>query len=95
MKRCVVTHSPQTLVDVLRKQHPILNTIPHWITRHDYTQPKPHPEGYLMAIKRFAGANDQIIGFEDTPRGIEALMQTTALPVLISKTVYKDVPEKD
>src|SRR5581483_5968221 len=62
-KRCVVTHSPKELVDLLRKQNPILHSIPNWITREDYTHPKPHPDGYLLAIERFAEKEDRIIGF--------------------------------
>jgi len=83
IKRCVVTHSPKALVDTIRQQHPILNTIPYWITREDYIHPKPHPEGYQLAISRYATPSDKIIGFEDTWRGIQALLQTRAFPVLI------------
>lgn len=32
-KRCVVTHSAQELVENIRNQNPILNSIPNWITR--------------------------------------------------------------
>lgn len=92
LKRCVVTHSPKTLVDVVRRQHAILDTIPHWITREHYTHPKPHPEGYQLAIQKFANPQENIIGFEDTPRGIEALLQTSATPVLISQTSYENIP---
>lgn len=92
IKRCVVTHSPNALVDTLRRQHAILNTIPHWITREHYTHPKPHPEGYLLAIQKFAAPQDKIIAFEDTPRGIEALLQTRVKPILISSIIYDDIP---
>ena len=92
IKRCVVTHSPNSLVDVVRSQHSILDTIPHWITREHYTQPKPHPEGYQLAIQKFSSPEDNIIGFEDTPRGIEALLQTPAKPVLVSNTRYEGIP---
>ncbi len=92
IKRCVVTHSPAALVDTLRRQHSILNTIPYWITREHYSQPKPHPEGYQLAIKKYAEENEKIIAFEDTPRGIKALLQTTAKPILIAQAEYDDVP---
>lgn len=92
IKRCVVTHSPTALVDVVRRQHGILNTIPHWITREHYNHPKPHPEGYCIAIQKFAAPHEKIIGFEDTPRGIEALLQTSAKPVLISQISYDNIP---
>ena len=93
IKRCVVTHSPDELVNVLRQQHPILNTIPLWITREHYSHPKPNPECYLKAIKDFAETQDSVVGFEDTPRGIRALQGTRATPVLICQAQYPEIPE--
>lgn len=92
VKRCVVTHSSIELISPIRKQNPILDTIPNWITREDYTHPKPHSECYLRAIERFAEPNDRIIGFEDTPRGITALLPTRAKPVMISSLHYPETP---
>lgn len=90
----VVTHSPKSLIDVVRSQHNVLKNITHWITREDYIKPKPDPEGYRLAISRYAKPGDKIIGFEDTPRGILALKGTEAEPVLISEIEYKDLPEE-
>lgn len=92
IKRCVVTHSPDDLVNAIRRQIPILDTIPDWITRHDYTHPKPHPECYIKAIEKFAHNGDRIIGFEDTPRGVKALMPTQAQAVMISRVRYPEIP---
>lgn len=46
-------------------------------------KPKPDPECYLRAIALCAQPGDRIIGFEDSLRGLQALQQTSALPVLI------------
>lgn len=83
IKRCVVTHSSITLIQTIRHQNPILDSIPHWLTREDYSNPKPDPECYQTAIKRLAQNGEQVIGFEDSPRGLNALLQTSAKPVLI------------
>jgi beta-phosphoglucomutase len=83
INRCVVTHSATSLIQRIRQQNPILETIPHWITREDYHQPKPDPECYQVAISRLAHPHDRIIGFEDSPRGLNALLGTQAKPVLI------------
>ena len=88
IRRCVVTHSPFDQIDKIRKRHLALQTIPHWITREDYTFPKPHPEGYLRAIALHGQKGDRIIGFEDSYRGIEALKQTPAVAVLICHDDY-------
>jgi beta-phosphoglucomutase len=92
VKRCVVTHSPVELIKLVRQQNPILDTIPFWMTREMYTQPKPNPECYLKAIEMFAKPEDRVIGFEDTPRGIWALQKTRAKPVIICQAQYPEIP---
>lgn len=84
IKRCVVTHSPLEQIELIRSQHPILNTIPVWLTREDYSQPKPSPECYQKAIEKLGGEGESIIGFEDSPRGLEALLKSGAKGVFIS-----------
>lgn len=91
--RCVVTHSADDLVKLVCKQHPVLETIPSWVTRELYTNPKPHSECYRKAIELYAKPSDRIIGFEDTPRGLRALMGTQATPVLITQADYPEIPE--
>jgi beta-phosphoglucomutase len=93
ISRCVVTHSPIVLIESIRKQHPILNTIPHWITREEYSKPKPDSECYMTAIERHSKDNDAIIGFEDTPRGLRALMGTKATPVIVCEIEYPELPD--
>lgn len=83
IRSCVVTNSLFEQIQAIRSQHPILKTIPHWITREDYERPKPHPDGYLRAIELYGKAGDRIIGFEDSIRGLQALRQTPATAVLI------------
>ncbi len=88
IQRCVVTHSAKPLVDGIRNQQPLLNTIPHWFTREDYDRPKPAPDGYLKAIELLARPGDRVIGFEDTPRGLTALLGTEADPVIVCAEDY-------
>lgn len=93
ISRCVVTHSPIELIDAVRRKHAIFDSIPVWITREQYTKPKPDSECYLEAIRKLASPADHVIGFEDTPRGITALLGTRAKPVLICETNYPEIPE--
>jgi len=92
IQRVVVTHSPLELIEAARDNNPVLHTIPHWITRHDYKHPKPNSECYLKAISLFGENIDSIIGFEDTPRGLTALLGTRATPVLICSANYPEIP---
>ncbi len=83
IQRCVVTNSTFEQTQMVCANNPVLQTIPHWITREDYDKPKPNPECYLRAIELYGKKGDRIIGFEDSLRGISALMQTPVLPILI------------
>ena len=84
VKRAVVTHSAKQFVEVLKEKNPILATIPHWFTREDYKEPKPAPDGYLKAIEQLAEPRDKIIGFEDSSRGLRALLQTRAKGIFVN-----------
>jgi HAD superfamily hydrolase (TIGR01509 family) len=83
IRRCVVTNSMLEQTIAIRFQHDVLKTIPNWITREDYSKPKPDPECYLRAIEMYGEEGGRIIGFEDSVRGILALKGTPALPVLV------------
>lgn len=85
---CVVTHSSKVLVDLICAQQKVLNLLTHFITREDYIEAKPHPECYQIAIERYAKKGDRIIGFEDSPRGVKALLGTEATPVLVCEKNY-------
>lgn len=83
IRRAVATNSPRAQVEVVKKRISALRSIPLWVTREDYHESKPDPECYLQAIQKVGKPGDRIIGFEDSVRGLEALRQTPALPVLI------------
>lgn len=89
----VVTHSPLALISVVKAQHDVLQNIPHWITRQDYTHPKPHSECYQVAVQRYSKPGDRIIGFEDSPRGITSLLGVNVKPVLIAQAPYPEIPD--
>lgn len=93
IKRCVVTHSAIELIDIIRKQHAIFDTIPVWITRELYSKAKPDSECYLKAIEMLGDPSDNIIGFEDSIRGLRALRGTRAKPVIVCEPNYPEIPE--
>jgi beta-phosphoglucomutase len=90
--RAVVTHSPEDVVQLIRRKNPLLDTIPSWITREHYSHPKPNPECYLKAIELLAKPGDRVVAFEDTPRGLTAILGTSAKPVLICSAQYPEIP---
>lgn len=94
LRRCVVTNSPKVQVDAIREKIPVLNTIPLWITRECYKEAKPHPEGYLLAIKTLGKPGDRIVGFEDSMRGLRALIGAeVTVPVLICPPDHPQLQE--
>ncbi len=92
-KIAVVTNSDSELVKIIRERNPLLDAIPNWITRELYTEAKPHPECYVKAIESLAEVNDVIIGFEDTPRGLRALLGSRARAVIITDMDYPEIPD--
>lgn len=83
IKRAVVTNSPREHIEIIKESLPILKSIPLWVTREDYTHPKPSPEGYLTAIGKLGRAGDKMIGFEDTLKGLKALVAAGVESILI------------
>jgi len=83
IRRCVATNSFLDQIELIRSKIPLLQTIPHWITRENYEKQKPDPDAYLKAIELYGKPGDRIIGFEDSIRGLQALQGTPAFPILI------------
>jgi len=79
----VVTNSIEQHTAIVRKQFPQLQKIKHWITREAYCNPKPAPDCYLKAIE-MVGGSDQMLGFEDSLRGAQALNGASITPILIT-----------
>ena len=91
--RCVVTNSPNEQIELIKQGNPVLDTIPHWFTRETYSKAKPDPECYLNAIDKLCPKGGSVIGFEDTPRGMRALMGTSAEAVMITQVDYPELEE--
>lgn len=87
---CVVTHSLSELTNAIRAQIPILQTIPYWVTRENYKNPKPAPDAYLEALKRYATKEDRVIGFEDTVRGWKALDAASIRGIVVSSVLSEE-----
>ena len=82
--RCVVTNSKKSQIEAICSLQPILKTIPYWITREDYTLPKPNSECYKLAIEKFSMKNP--VGFEDSKKGMRALIDSGAKAVWVTQT---------
>ena len=90
IKRAVVTNSPKEQIDLIKEKIPTLQTIPFWLTREDYKNPKPAPDGYLKALEELADPGDKAIGFEDTLRGYLSLKAAGVEGVVVSDLLSED-----
>jgi len=84
-KVAIVTHSFKKQVMYIRDKHPLLQKIDVWFTREDYKNPKPAPDGYLKALEMFQEKGERTVGFEDSPRGVQALLGAHVVPVMINE----------
>ncbi|OGN62213.1 MAG: hypothetical protein A3F09_00530 [Chlamydiae bacterium RIFCSPHIGHO2_12_FULL_49_11] len=84
----VVTNANLDQVELIRRHHPLLQAVPHWITRDDVTRSKPDPEGYLLALSSFPFAPEDTAGLEDTPKGLLALHRAGIRPIHITTRNY-------
>jgi HAD superfamily hydrolase (TIGR01509 family) len=82
--RCVVTNSTKEQVESIQKQLPELRSIPRWITREYYKNPKPDPECYKTALVEHGTKPEEAVGFEDSLRGFQALACSGAKSILIA-----------
>lgn len=93
---CVVTHSFRELTRPFCKKIPLLKSIDYWITREDYVSPKPAPDSYKVAMAKVKGeSNQKVVGFEDTFRGLKALLEVEADAILVSKLLDKNAVAKE
>jgi beta-phosphoglucomutase len=79
----IVTNSTKEQVDFIIAKNKTLQKINHTITRELYEKAKPSPDSYLRAIELYGKKGDRIIGFEDTLKGLNALLKAPLQPVLV------------
>lgn len=81
---CVVTNSLSNDTTAIRKNQPLLNRIPLWITRELYPRGKPFSDGYFKALEHFPGLDpSKVLALDDTVKGIKAIQGANLFPVLI------------
>jgi beta-phosphoglucomutase len=85
INHAVVTHTDRVIVDHFKMQVPELNALDNWIVREDYVKPKPDPECYRLALDMYAPSEKNIIGFENSKHGMQALRHVTKNTFRISK----------
>lgn len=68
----IVTSSRKDHFDLIHRSTDILHYFKFILTGEDFTQYKPHPEPYLMALKRSGFSKEECIIIEDSERGLQS-----------------------
>ena len=81
----VVTNTSKANVDFFKLHVPMLNLVKNWITREDYTNPKPDPECYKLAKSRFYTNETYSIGIENSVSGYKSISHITKCVYIITE----------
>lgn len=87
----IVTNVTREEVEIIREKVPLLAQVYEWVVREDYEKQTPDPQCYKTAIDRLAFSRVGIIGFEDSSRGLIALLGSSATAVLVSPHNYEQL----
>jgi beta-phosphoglucomutase len=93
IKSYVVTNSFLNQIEEIRSQIPLLQSLDGWVTRDDYSSPKPSPDPYLAAREKYAKSGDRILGFEDSVRGWQSLDAAKIEGVVVSSCMHASFQE--
>ena len=80
----VITNSSKEDTLRIRAEHSVLECMQFWITREDYSRPKPASDSYVLAWKQFVRDGERVIGFEDSLKGLQALAGVPATMVAVN-----------
>lgn len=84
----VVTNSTKEQVRMLCSKQPLLSSITRWVVREDYEKAKPDPQCYKLAIDKWGFSGVRVVGFEDSARGLMALLGSASTSVLVTTYDY-------
>lgn len=88
----VVTNTDESIVEHFKSRVPILNNLKNWVVREDYSLPKPDPECYKLALDMYGNNDTNIIGFENSTKGLKSIRHVTNNTFKISKhTDYSNI----
>ena len=85
INHAVVTNTSKTNVEFFKRRVPILNLVKNWITREDYTTPKPDPECYRLAKSLYYTNEKYSIGIENSVSGYKSISHITNCVYIITE----------
>jgi HAD superfamily hydrolase (TIGR01509 family) len=71
-KMAIVTTSTRAHFELIHAHRSIVRYMEFVLTREDYVSSKPHPEPYLLGLRKFAASADHCLVVEDSRRGLQS-----------------------
>jgi HAD superfamily hydrolase (TIGR01509 family) len=72
VRMAIVTTAKRADFAIIHERRQIVPFMDFVLDREDYEHPKPHPEPYLTALKRFGAGRDEALVVEDSSRGLRS-----------------------
>lgn len=85
-KLAVCSNSIRKTVEMMLSKSGILEYFDFYLSNQDVTNPKPDPEMYINAMKKFGISPQEALICEDNVRGIEAALKSQAFVLEIGTT---------
>ncbi|MEZ5504227.1 MAG: HAD family phosphatase [Halioglobus sp.] len=73
-KMAIVTTSTRTHFDLIHANRDLVRHMEFVLTREDYGASKPHPEPYLLSLRKFGAKAENALVIEDSQRGLQAAL---------------------
>ena len=89
----LASNSVRATIDMMLEKADLQKYLDFSLSNQDVVKPKPSPEIYLTAIRRFALAPEEWLIIEDNPNGIQAALDSGAH--LLKVTTVNDVTYKN
>jgi beta-phosphoglucomutase-like phosphatase (HAD superfamily) len=94
----IVTNTSRECVEHMKICLPLLQNVSQWIVRSDYVSGKPNPECYNKAYALYYKGEPQIIAYENTVGGYNAVKGLTDIVYIITQKdtyAYKNLIHED
>lgn len=90
-KLAIVTNSPRDLFNSVDRNQQLSKAVDFVLTREDYINGKPSPDGYLQALELLKLLPTEALVVEDSPRGIEAGLRAGVRVVAIQNPQFPNL----
>jgi HAD superfamily hydrolase (TIGR01509 family) len=74
VRMAIVTTAKRVDFEIIHEKRQVRQFMDFVLVREDYKFAKPHPEPYLIGLKRFGATKEETLVVEDSPRGLNSAL---------------------